>query len=66
VLRRPRELLGADVLAERYGDAAQYMKEFTKSLDATIEAGFLLELDRQAILDAQQLRANEAFGIGPT
>jgi hypothetical protein len=53
--------LSADVLERLYGDAQGYMEAFTKSLDATIKAGFLLELDRQAILDAQELRANEVF-----
>jgi hypothetical protein len=54
--------LSLGVLEELYGDAAGYMKAFTKSLDATIKAGFLLELDRQAILDAQEIRANDGFG----
>jgi len=53
--------LAPDVLTERYGTVEQYMREFTKSLDATIKAGFLLKIDRQAILDEQQVRADEAF-----
>ena len=53
--------LGADVLHQKYGDAATYMKEFTKSLDKAIAAGTLLQSDRQAILDAQQPRANQMF-----
>lgn len=61
-LRGVETPLGADVIAERYGDAARYMKEFTKSLDRTIEAGFLLEIDRDAILDAQSVRASAVFG----
>jgi hypothetical protein len=63
-LKGVETLLAADVLTERYGDAQQYMNEFIKSLEKTIDAGFLLELDRQAILDAQELRATEAFGAG--
>ena len=54
--------LSIDVLRRLYGDAEGYMKAFTKRLDATIKAGFLLKLDRQAILDAQEIRANEVFG----
>jgi hypothetical protein len=54
--------LAHDVLVSRYGDAIRYMAEFTESLDATIEAGFLLELDRQRVLDAQTPRAAELFG----
>jgi hypothetical protein len=49
-------------LVTRYGDAARYMAEFTESLDATIDAGFLLELDRQRILDAQAPKAAELLG----
>jgi hypothetical protein len=37
-------------LAARYGDEAGYLAAFTRALDATIEAGFLLEDDRAAIL----------------
>jgi hypothetical protein len=54
--------LSPDILEALYGDAEGYMKAFVKSLDATIKAGFLLELDRQAILDAQEIRANDVFG----
>jgi hypothetical protein len=53
--------LSKDVLTQRYGDATKYMQQFTKSLDKAIKAGTLLSLDRQAILDAQQVRANELF-----
>jgi hypothetical protein len=53
--------LSRDVLQERYGDAAGYLREFTEDLDETIEAGFLLRLDRRAILEAQDARANELF-----
>ena len=63
-LKGVETLLSADALTKAYGDVQHYMREFTKSLDATIKAGFLLELDRQAILDAQEARANDAFGAG--
>ena len=56
--------LGADVLQRLYGDADGYMAAFTASLDETIEAGFLLELDRQQLLDRQRERANEVFAAG--
>jgi hypothetical protein len=49
-------------LVERYVDALGYMAEFTKSLDDTIDAGYLLEIDRQRILDTQNQRAKELFG----
>lgn len=62
VLAGSESPLPADVLLERYGDADTYLAEFTASLDATIEAGFLLELDRQAILDTTRASAAEVFG----
>jgi hypothetical protein len=51
-----------EVLVKLYGDADSYLEAFTKSLDATIKARYLLPLDRQRILDAQRARANELFG----
>jgi hypothetical protein len=56
--------LGAEVLERLYGDEDGYMEAFTASLDETIDAGFLLQLDRQPILDVQRARANEAFADG--
>jgi hypothetical protein len=53
--------LSSDVLTQRYGDASGYVDAFTESLDATIDARFLLEQDRQALLDAAQERADELF-----
>ena len=50
-----------EVLAGRYGDVQTYVAEFTISLDATIEAGFLLEDDRAAVLEAQTAKALAAF-----
>jgi hypothetical protein len=53
--------LPKDELVKRYGSAAAYLERFTTSLDRTIKARFLLQLDRQRILDAQEARAEELF-----
>jgi hypothetical protein len=50
-----------EVLANRYGDLQTYLAEFTISLDEIIQAGFLLEDDRAAILEAQTAKAQAAF-----
>jgi Alpha/beta hydrolase domain len=50
-----------EVLAGRYGDVQTYLAEFTISLDATIEAGFLLKADRGALLEVQAAKARVAF-----
>jgi hypothetical protein len=50
-----------EVLADRYGDLETYLVEFTISLDEIIQAGFLLEDDRAAILRAQTAKAKAAF-----
>jgi hypothetical protein len=50
-----------EVLASRYGDVQTYLAEFTISLDATIQAGFLLEDDRTALLESQTVKAHAAF-----
>jgi len=50
-----------EVLAGRYGDLQTYLAEFTISLDEIIQAGFLLEDDRAAILEAQTAKAQAAF-----
>jgi hypothetical protein len=55
-----------EVLADRYGDLQTYLAEFTISLDATVQAGFLLEDDRDAILEAQTAKAQAAFAAVPT
>lgn len=54
-------LLPYEVLDARYGDVQTYLAEFTISLDATIRAGYLLEQDRAAILQAQTAKAQAAF-----
>ena len=53
--------LPCEVLADRYGDVQTYLAEFTISLDEIIQAGFLLEDDRGAILEAQTAKAQAAF-----
>jgi hypothetical protein len=40
-----------DVLAARYPSADAYLEAYTAATDAAIEAGFVLEDDREAILD---------------
>jgi len=60
------ELLPYDVLVDRYGDVQTYLAEFTLSLDATIQAGFLLDEDRDAILEAQTAKAQSAFAARRT
>jgi hypothetical protein len=50
-----------EVLANRYGDLQTYLAEFIISLDEIIHAGFLLEDDRAAILEAQTAKAQAAF-----
>ncbi|MGO9101936.1 MAG: alpha/beta hydrolase domain-containing protein [Mycobacterium sp.] len=56
-----------EVLANRYRDLRTYLAEFTISLDEIIQAGFLLEDDRAAILEAQTAKAQAAFvGVSVT
>ena len=40
------------------------MKQFSASLDATIAAGYLLELDHEHILVARQAQGHDAFTEG--
>ena len=44
--------LSDDVLTDLYVDVDAYLEAFTESLDATIDAGFLLKMDRAEILAA--------------
>lgn len=46
--------LSAARLAERYESADDYLAQYEASADAAIEAGFVLEEDRQELLDAAQ------------
>ena len=54
-------ILPRDVLVSRYGDAETFIAQFSAGLDATIAAGFLLELDRGLILDAASAKADGVF-----
>ena len=56
-------LLPVQVLSERYGDVDTYLAEFTASLDATVQAGFLWAGDRAELLHAQTLKARDAFAV---
>lgn len=53
--------LPCEVLAERYGDVHTYLAEFTISLDEIVAAGFLLQDDRAALLEAQTAKAHAVF-----
>jgi hypothetical protein len=54
-------VLPLEGLRARYGDASGYLKDFTKSLDAAIDAGFLRRSERSSMLEVQRARAAEAF-----
>jgi hypothetical protein len=56
--------IAPEVLESRYGNADAYMDEFTDSLDAAIEAGFLLESDRSDILDEAENKAEAVLPAG--
>jgi hypothetical protein len=51
----------AQELGARYGDINGFMASFTESLDATIDAGFLLEADREDILREREEFARDLF-----
>jgi hypothetical protein len=52
-------------LAERYGSADAYLDAYTEATDAAVEAGFVLEDDREAVLeDAEPDRIPEATEAG--
>jgi hypothetical protein len=53
--------LGPQVLDHLCGGVTGYLSAFTKSLDDTIAAGFLLPRDRSAILAQAQTEASRAF-----
>ena len=46
--------LPADALAARYDGADDYLDRYQAAADAAIEAGFVLDADREALLDAAQ------------
>lgn len=58
--------LPAQVLSERYSDVDTYLAEFSASLDAIVQAGFLWAGDRAELLQAQTLKARDAFAVAAT
>ena len=49
-------------LAKKYPSVDAYMKKFTKGLDAMIETGYLVPLDRAQLIAAQQEKAIQVLG----
>jgi hypothetical protein len=58
---RETPLSAADLNA-RYGTIDGYLDEFTQSLDATIDAGYLRDADRGELLDLARTHAETSFG----
>jgi hypothetical protein len=54
--------LDAAALAKQYPSADAYMKKFTKGLDAMIEAGYILPMDRAQLIAAQKEKATQLLG----
>jgi hypothetical protein len=54
--------LDAAALAKEYPSVDAYMKKFTKGLDAMIEAGYVLPMDRAQLIAAQEQKATEVLG----
>jgi Alpha/beta hydrolase domain len=54
-------VLSPEDLLSRYRTAQAYLTEFGASLDATVNAGFLLDLDREAILQTATAKAHAAY-----
>ena len=50
--------LDAEVLAEEYTSADDYVARFTEGLDDTIAAGFLRQEDREEIIDLMEAKAD--------
>ena len=46
-------------LVDHYGDQQGYLADFTRSLDATVAAGFLLESDRAQLLAEAEAVSSE-------
>ena len=59
--QRPASLATTGAPGQLYGDVDGYLEAFSAALDETIDAGFLLELDREEILATQTEWANEVF-----
>jgi hypothetical protein len=54
--------LDGAALAKRYPSVGAYMKQFTKGLDAMIETGYILPLDRTQLIAAQKEKATQVLG----
>jgi Alpha/beta hydrolase domain len=53
--------LPTELLVARYGDAGQYLSEFTAALDAAISGRYILPSDRKPILQQAVAQARAAF-----
>jgi hypothetical protein len=54
--------LDAAALANKYPSVDAYMKKFAKGLDAMIEAGYILPMDRAQLIAAQKEKAAQVLG----
>jgi Alpha/beta hydrolase domain len=54
-------VLSPEDFMSRYRTVQAYLTDFSANLDATINAGFLLDLDRAAILDSATVKAHAAY-----
>ena len=54
--------LPPEVLAALYPSVDAYLEKFTRGLDATIQAGFLREEERTALLAGARAKAEEVLG----
>jgi hypothetical protein len=53
--------LDGAALAKKYPSVDAYMKKFTKGLDAMIQAGYVLPMDRAQLIAAQQEKATQVL-----
>jgi Alpha/beta hydrolase domain len=56
--------LSHDVVVQKYQTLESYLQQFNDALDATIEAGDLLSIDRDELLASQEVKARVAFRSG--
>jgi hypothetical protein len=54
--------LDAAALAKKYPSVDAYMKKFSKGLDAMIDAGYILPMDRAQLVAAQKEKATQVLG----
>jgi hypothetical protein len=54
--------LDGAALARKYPSVDAYMKKFTKGLDAMIEAGFIVPMDRAQLIAEQKEKATQVLG----